>query len=129
MRNIMKIRNILCQKDAEKLAHASVTSRLEFLNSLSSGCTSKSVKSLQLVQNSAARVLTGTRGRDHIAPVLASFAQHLFFGSDDTKYLSEHVYRDCSLPIDVLKLAAIHPQVSREVLLNELVVNRAKWLQ
>ena len=32
----------------------------------------KSVKSLQLVQNTAARVLTRTRKRDHISPVLAS---------------------------------------------------------
>ena len=32
----------------------------------------KSIKTLQLIQNAAARVLTGTRKRDHISPVLAS---------------------------------------------------------
>ena len=70
--NIMKIRKILSQKDAEKLVHAFVTSRLDYCDSLSSGCPSRSVKSFQLVQNHAASVLTGTRRRDHITPFLAS---------------------------------------------------------
>ncbi len=70
--NVAKIRPILSQKDAEKLVHAFVTSRLDYCNSLLSGCTKKSLKTLQLIQNAAARVLTGTRKRDHISPVLAS---------------------------------------------------------
>lgn len=72
LRNIAKIRHILSQKDAEKLVHAFVTSRLDYCNSLLSGISNKSIKSLQLIQNSAARVLTKTRKRDHISPVLAS---------------------------------------------------------
>ncbi len=72
LRNIAKIRPILSQKDAEKLVHAFVASRLDCCNSLLSGCTKKSLKTLQLIQNAAARVLTGTRKRDHISPVLAS---------------------------------------------------------
>ena len=72
LRNIAKIRHFLSQKDAEILIHAFVTSRLDYCNSLLSGCSSKSVKALQLVQNAAARVLTRTRKRDHISPVLAS---------------------------------------------------------
>ncbi len=72
LRNIAKIRSILSQKDAEKLVHAFVTSRLDYCNSFLSGCTKKSLKTLQLIQNAAARVLTGTRKRDHISPVLAS---------------------------------------------------------
>uniref|UniRef100_A0A8D3CNL5 Reverse transcriptase domain-containing protein n=1 Tax=Scophthalmus maximus TaxID=52904 RepID=A0A8D3CNL5_SCOMX len=72
LRNIKNIRNILSQKDAEKLVHAFVTSRLDYCNSLLLGCPNKSVKSLQLIQNAAARVLTGTRKRDHISPVLES---------------------------------------------------------
>ncbi|XP_071329025.1 uncharacterized protein [Trachinotus anak] len=72
LHNIAKIRPILCLKEAEKLVHAFVTPRLDYCNSLLSGCPKNSVKSLQLIQNAAARVLTGTRKRDHISPVLAS---------------------------------------------------------
>ncbi|XP_075330633.1 uncharacterized protein LOC142388967, partial [Odontesthes bonariensis] len=72
LRNIVKIRNILSQSDAEKLIHAFVTSRLDYCNSLLLGCPTYSLKSLQLIQNAAARVLTRTNSRDHISPVLAS---------------------------------------------------------
>uniref|UniRef100_A0A665UBY4 Reverse transcriptase domain-containing protein n=1 Tax=Echeneis naucrates TaxID=173247 RepID=A0A665UBY4_ECHNA len=72
LRNIRNIRNILSQDDAEKLVHAFVTSRLDYSNSLLSGCPNKSLKGLQLIQNAAARILTGTRKRDHISPVLAA---------------------------------------------------------
>ena len=72
LRNIAKIRHILSQNDAEKLVHAFVTSRLDYCNSLLSGCSNKSIKTLQLIQNAAARLLTRTRKREHISPVLAS---------------------------------------------------------
>ena len=72
LRNIAKIRHILTQRDAERLVHAFVTSRLDYCNSLLSGCPNTSLKSLQLIQNAAARVLTRTRKMDHISPVLAS---------------------------------------------------------
>ena len=61
----MKIRNVLSQQDAEKRVHAFGPSGLDHCGSLLSGRPSKSVKSLQLVQDAAARVLTGTR-RHHI---------------------------------------------------------------
>ena len=72
LRNIAKVRHFLSLKDAEKLVHAFVTSRLDYCNSLLSGCSSKTLRTLQLIQNAAARILTGTRKRDHISPVLAS---------------------------------------------------------
>ncbi|KAM7366739.1 hypothetical protein PAMP_014689 [Pampus punctatissimus] len=72
LRNIAKIRRIIPQADAEKLVHAFVTSRLDYCNSLLSGCSNKSLRSLQMIQNAAARVLTGTKIRDHISPILAS---------------------------------------------------------
>ncbi|XP_072251173.1 uncharacterized protein [Leuresthes tenuis] len=72
LRNIAKIRNILSQGDAEKLVHAFVTSRLDYCNSLLLGCPTYSLKSLQLIQNAAARVLMRTNRRDHVSPVLAS---------------------------------------------------------
>ncbi len=64
LRNFAKIRHILSQKDAEKLVHAFVTSRLDYCNSLSSGCSNKSLKTLQLIQSAAACVLTGTKKRE-----------------------------------------------------------------
>ena len=72
LRNIARIRNILSNSDAEKLIHAFVTSRLDYCNALLAACPKSSLKSLQLVQNAAARLLTGTGRREHITPVLAS---------------------------------------------------------
>lgn len=72
LRNIRKIRKLLLRHDAEKLIHAFVTSRLDYCNSLLLGCPNNSLRSLQLIQNAAARVLTGIDKRDHITPVLAS---------------------------------------------------------
>ena len=72
LRNISKIRHVLSQKDAEKLVHAFVKSRLDYCNSLLSGSSSKSLKTLQLVQNATAHALTKTKKREHISPVLAS---------------------------------------------------------
>uniref|UniRef100_A0A8C6MIC4 Integrase catalytic domain-containing protein n=1 Tax=Nothobranchius furzeri TaxID=105023 RepID=A0A8C6MIC4_NOTFU len=72
LRNIAKIRSILSRSDAEKLVHAFITSRLDYCNSLLSGSPQNVVKSPQLVQNAAARVLMRIKKRDHISPVLAS---------------------------------------------------------
>ena len=35
-----------------------------------SGCSNKTIKTLQLIQNAAAHVLTRTKKRDHISPVM-----------------------------------------------------------
>ncbi|KAI5615341.1 hypothetical protein C0J50_10850, partial [Silurus asotus] len=69
-RNIANIRNMMSLQDAEKLVHAFVTFRLDYCNALLSGCASKCVNKLQLVQNAAARVLTRSRKFYHITPVL-----------------------------------------------------------
>ena len=63
---------MLTKSDAEKLIHAFVTSRVDYCNSLLSGCPSSCLKNVQLIQNAAARVLTRTSRRDHITPILAS---------------------------------------------------------
>ncbi|TWW80158.1 26S proteasome regulatory subunit 6B [Takifugu flavidus] len=46
--------------------------KLDYCNSLLSGCPNNSLRSFQLIQNAAARVLTGIDKRDHITPVMAS---------------------------------------------------------
>ena len=69
IRKIVQIRHILSQQDGEKLVHAYVTSRLDYCKSLFSGCPNKILKTLQLIQNAAAHVLTGTNIRDPICPI------------------------------------------------------------
>ncbi|KAF7254778.1 hypothetical protein EYD10_00571, partial [Varanus komodoensis] len=52
------------------VTHALVTSRLDFCNALYVGLPLKTVRILQLVQNRAARLLTGTGCYVHMTPVL-----------------------------------------------------------
>ena len=72
LRNIARIRPMLSAADAETLIHAFVSSRLDYCNALFSGLPNSTTKSLQLVHNAAARLLTRTRKFDHITPILAS---------------------------------------------------------
>ena len=72
LRNISKIRKSLSLPDAEKLIHAFVTSRLDYCNALYAGYNNTCLKSLQLIQNAAARTLTRTKKYEHISPILAS---------------------------------------------------------
>ena len=51
---------MLSNTAAETLIHAFITSRLDYCNSLLYGVTTKVLKKLQYVQNSAARLLTRT---------------------------------------------------------------------
>ena len=70
IRNIRSIRNLLSDDSAASLIHSFVTSRLDNGNCLLNGISDALLKKLQLVQNTAARVLTKTRKYDHITPVL-----------------------------------------------------------
>ncbi len=72
LRNIAKLRNMLSVSDAEKLVHAFMTSRLDYCNALLGGYPASSKNKLQIVQNSAARILTRSRKYDHITPILQS---------------------------------------------------------
>ncbi|XP_061585698.1 uncharacterized protein LOC133450813 [Cololabis saira] len=70
LKNIARLRPSLSFSTAETLIHAFITSRLDYCNSILYGSTSKVLNKLQYIQNSAARLLTHTRSRDHITPVL-----------------------------------------------------------
>ena len=63
---------MLSLHNAEKLVHSFVTSRLDYCNTILSGCANSTMKGLQLIQNAAAHILTRTRRFEHISPVLAS---------------------------------------------------------
>ena len=67
---ISKVRKYLSLKSAEILVHALVTSRLDFGNALLHGLSNTALERIQKVQNAAARIVTLTRKRDHITPVL-----------------------------------------------------------
>lgn len=70
LRQISKVKPFLSPKDLEKLIHAFITSRLDYCNSLYLGLPHSSLHRLQLVQNAAARLLSGARMHDHMTPVL-----------------------------------------------------------
>ena len=72
LRNLAKIRPFINHKDAEKLIHAFISSRLDYCNALFTGLPKRTTERLQLIQNSAARLLTKTKRREHISPVLAN---------------------------------------------------------
>ena len=71
LRNIMRIRKFLTLEATKRVIVTLVLSRLDYCNALLSGLPKKLIKKLQLVQNSAARVVCGIRKRDHISPALA----------------------------------------------------------
>ena len=72
IRNIGRIRPYLTQDATERLVHAFISSKLDYLNSLLIGLPKHLVKRLQLIQNNAARIVTRTRKYDSITPVLKS---------------------------------------------------------
>ena len=72
LRLLAKIKPVLSFNDLERVIHAFISSRLDYCNALYVGLNKGSIARLQLVQNAAARLLTGTRIFEHITPVLAS---------------------------------------------------------
>ena len=63
-------RKHLNKDTSELLVHAFVSSRLDMGNSLLYGVTNLQLSQLQRIQNMAARIVTLTKTREHITPVL-----------------------------------------------------------
>ena len=72
LRNISKIRKFLSKKSTEILIHVFACSKLDHCNSLLYGQPAYQSAKLQVLQNTAARVVSLTRKYDHITPVLES---------------------------------------------------------
>jgi len=72
LRHLAKVKPFLSLKNFEIVIHAFITSRLDYCNSLDYGANQSSIGRLQVVQNAAARLLTGNRKFDHISPILTS---------------------------------------------------------
>ena len=70
IRNIGKVRRYLDITTTERLVHAFVSSRLDYCNSLMYGIQDYELSRLQRVQNSAARVVTLAKKKQHITPML-----------------------------------------------------------
>ena len=70
LRNIGFIRQFLDDATCEKLIHAFVTSKLDFMNSLLFGVPKVHLDKLQRVQYAAARLVTGTKRHEHMRPIL-----------------------------------------------------------
>ena len=71
--NIARIRHCLTQEATATLVNAQITSRLDSFNSILYGIPDYQKHRLQLVQNNAARLVTGVRREDNISPVLKKF--------------------------------------------------------
>uniref|UniRef100_A0A669E4F5 Reverse transcriptase domain-containing protein n=1 Tax=Oreochromis niloticus TaxID=8128 RepID=A0A669E4F5_ORENI len=72
LRNISKLRLMVSKPELEMIIHAFISSRLDYCNGLFTCFNKSALSRLQTVQNAAARLLTGTKRRSHITPVLAS---------------------------------------------------------
>ena len=71
--NLYSVRNIrkyLDEPTAEKMIHATVTSRLDYCSSLLYGAKQSHIDRLQWCQNNATRIIFKRRKFDHISPVL-----------------------------------------------------------
>ena len=70
LKSISQIGKFLSKESTEKLIHAFVSSRIDSCNALLFGIPEKDISKLQIVQNSAARIVERARGRDPITPML-----------------------------------------------------------
>lgn len=70
LKNIGKLRRYLDRKSLECVIHAFITTKLDYCNSLLCGLPSAQLNRLQSIQNTAARILTGTSKYSRITPVL-----------------------------------------------------------
>lgn len=71
IRSMRHVRARLPPETLRTVACSIVSAKLDYCNSLLYGTTKANIAKLQLVQNSLARLITGTRKFDHITPVLA----------------------------------------------------------
>ncbi|XP_062571108.1 uncharacterized protein LOC134233132 [Saccostrea cucullata] len=72
LRNIGRIRPLITEDACKTLVCSLVTSRLDYANALLYGINTTEIAKLQRIQNTAARIITRSRKREHITPILVS---------------------------------------------------------
>ena len=72
LRQLTRICCVLSSTDLEKVSRRGISSRLDYCNALYPGISKGNICRLQLIQNAAARLLTGTKRSDYISPTLAA---------------------------------------------------------
>ena len=70
LRTLGKLRPLISQHAANSIAVGLILSRLDYCNSCLWALPQQELRRLQLVQNTAARIVTRTRKSEHISPVL-----------------------------------------------------------
>ena len=70
IRHISSIRHLLTTQATQTIVCSLVLSRLDYCNSLLSGCPQYLLDKLQKVQNAAARLVCKAKKSDHIHPIL-----------------------------------------------------------
>jgi len=73
LRQLRLVRSSLNEESAKTLVHAFVSNRLDYCNSLLYGVSDELLRKLQVIQNAAARVVTGARKFDISRRCIANF--------------------------------------------------------
>ena len=71
IRNVSKVRKLITVDRLKTLVNAIVISKIDYCNALLYGLSAYNINRLQILQNSAARVIYGKRKRDHVSEILA----------------------------------------------------------
>ena len=90
LRNIYKIKKYLTIDARKSLIQATVTSRLDYCNSLLSGLPDKLIKKSEHIQNACARLITNTPKYHHITPVLKHLHWHTGLNIKCVSMFSRH---------------------------------------
>ena len=70
LRSISRIRQLISYDTCASVVQALVISRLAYATAVLIGLPENTLRKLQLVQNSAVRMMMKTRRRDHVTPIL-----------------------------------------------------------